>query len=206
MDIVTLSALEEELRLIKTAEKKKLAIDPVAAAGAMAYGKVMLTNALNRYGHKIPAFRAVAREVAGVGARTAMQGKPMLHGATRAIGAIAGDPKLMSVYEGAHAAAARAKSQGQNLSKLRDMAMESGIAKHYPEAKQYMDFAKDIPLESKGLRKVVDYGFTPVGQVAQDIKGVGQRAASSVGGAIRSGAGKAQAALSSLRPSFMRRK
>ena len=206
MNIVTLSALEEEIQLIKTSEKKKLAIDPVAAAGMMAYGKIMATNALSRYGHKIPAFRAVAREVAGVGARTAMQGKPMLGGATRAIGAVAGDPKLMSLYEGAHAAAKQAKNEGLSVQKLRDMAMESGIAKHYPGAKQYVDFAKDIPLESKGLRKVVDYGFTPVGQVAQDIKGAGQRAASSIGGAVRSGAGKAQAALSSLRPSFMRRK
>ena len=36
-------------------------------------------------------------------------------------------------------------------------------------------FVEGVPLESKGIRKVIDYGFTPVSQVAKDIKsGVGR--------------------------------
>lgn len=170
-------------------ELEKQAIDPMAMAGMVAGGKIMATNALNRFGHHLPPLRRLAQEVAGVGARTAMQGKPMLSAPLRHAMAVGLDPKLVGLYENAHnlTNAARHSAPLQNAGQ--NMHLDVGHllskAKQIPELAQAADFAKGIPLESKGIRKVVDYGFTPVSQVGRDIKGLAGRAASGVGSTLK---------------------
>lgn len=166
--------------------QEKVAVDPITMAGLGAAGKIMATNALHRFGHKLPPVKWLAKEVAGVGARTAMQGKPMMSAPIRHALAIGVDPKLTSLYEHAHQIAQNAGKQGiGNLQALRSNLVNHPVVQGIPALSQAADVAKDIPLESKGLRKVVDYGFTPVSQVGQDIKNVAGRAASGVGSALK---------------------
>lgn len=144
-------------------------MDPVELGGVLGMGKIMATNALNRFGHHIAPVRWLGREVAGIGARTAMQGKPMLSGPLRHAMAVGVDPKLTSLYENAHAI-------GRNAHNAEDVRGSISALRALPEAQnipavaQATDFASKIPLESTGVRKVIDYGFTPVSQVGQDIK------------------------------------
>ena len=94
----------------------------------------------------------------------------MLSRPLREVMAATVDPKLVSAYETAHAAGARVGAHGDTLRK--------GIAtlkEHVPEAKGLASFMEGVPTESKGVRKVVDYAFTPVGQVAKDVKGLFRR-------------------------------
>lgn len=161
MDETAKEAFFDELEKIA---KSKTAI--MGMAGALAGGKIMLTNALHRYGHQIPGLRALPREVAGIGLRTAAQGKPMLGGLTRGAMAIMGDPQLASVYEAAHRAGSTFGPQGLHAAKT----MLQQHAHMLPEAQSFTKFLGSIPIESKGIRKAIDYGFTPVSQVGQDIK------------------------------------
>lgn len=149
--------------------RHKIALDPVTAAGTLAMGKIMLTNALGRHGMKLAPVRRLAQEVAGVGIRTAQQGKPMVGRGLREAAAIGIDPKLTSLYETAHHIGSKLRP-GQLVAQ-RDQALHS-LTRHLPDATQHANFIRGIPLESRGVRKVVDYGFKPVGEVAQDIKGL----------------------------------
>jgi hypothetical protein len=148
-------------------EIEKIAFDPVAAAGLMAAGKIMATNAISRHGASIPPVRWLAKEIAGVGARTALQGKPLLSRGLREAAAIGIDPKAVGLYEGAHAFAKRLGPDGFKLTKG---LLGTNEARAIPEMAHARSFLDAVPLESKGIRKAVDYGFTPVGQVARDIK------------------------------------
>lgn len=150
-------------------ESEKIAMDPLAMAGLVAGGKIMATNALTRFGMKVPAIRRMGQEVAGVGLRTAMQGKPMLSAPLRHTLAVGVDPKMVSLYEHAHDAGRAARQMGAQPAQVE--AMRHMLAAH-PAAKQFSDmgkFVSGIPLHSTGLRKAVDYGFTPVKQVGRDI-------------------------------------
>lgn len=180
----------------KIAHKEKVAIDPMTLAGIGAAGKIMTTNALHRFGHHLPPLRRLAQEVAGVGARTAMQGKPMLSAPLRHAMAVGMDPKLVGLYETAHRAGGAAKGVGG----LQQLGQHLSAAKQIPELAHAAEFAKGIPLESKGLRKVVDYGFTPVSQVGKDLKGVAGRAAQGVGNAAKSVGKSVGSALSKANP------
>lgn len=197
------------------AQREKVAIDPVSLAGMIALGKIGLTNTFGRHAAKIPPLRWLGKEIAGVGARTGMQGRPMLSKPTRELTSFFMDPKLTGLYEDAHTlgryagpSGAEALRQGANKLKgvkglpspVADAAKFVGERVHAPAAGQaaaphVMDAAKgalghleglphmskkvteaakfieSVPLESKGARKVVDYGFTPVKQVARDIGG-----------------------------------
>lgn len=155
-------------------EMKKIAIDPMAAAGAMAAGKIMLSNTLGRHAASIRPLRWIGQEIAGVGARTAMQGKPMLSRPFREALATTVDPKLVGLYEHAHSAGNMIKNHPGAVSNAQQVAQQIQQlpgAKNFPAVMRGADFVGNIPLESKGIRKVIDYGFTPVSQVGRDIKG-----------------------------------
>jgi hypothetical protein len=48
------------------------------------------------------------------------------------------------------------------------------LAEKFPEIGRYAGELSKIPLESTGVRKAIDYGFTPVQQVAKDVRsGIG---------------------------------
>lgn len=190
MDPVTERAFFDELE--KIAAKEKEAIDlaslGMTVGGAFGAGKALGaigSNVLHRYGHHIPGMKGLGQEIAGVGARTAMQGKPMLSSPLRHALNVTTNPELVGAYEKAHGLARKAMAEGMHPAELQQqLAQHAAKLKSYsPEAAQAAEFAKGVPLESKGLRKVVDYGFTPVSQVGQDIKNVAGRAASSVRGA-----------------------
>ena len=135
--------------------------NPIEAAGMVAAGKIMASNALHRFGEHIAPFRWLGKEIAGVGARTGMQGKPMLSKPFRNLAAVGLDPQLTSLYENAHRAG---KLMGPETAQQLPSVL--GQLQHHP-ALQEMVGAKnlkmlhDVPLQSTGLRKVVDYGFTP---------------------------------------------
>src|SRR3954470_24668694 len=99
-------------------ELEKLAVDPVTAAGLMAAGKIGLTNAISRHAAKLPPIRWLGKEIAGVGLRTAAQGKPMLSKTLREAMAIGVDPKMVGLYEGAHQAGQLIGKGGQNVHQL----------------------------------------------------------------------------------------
>lgn len=151
-------------------ELTKVAIDPVTAAGMVAGGKIMASNLLSRHAASIRPLRWIGKEVAGVGARTAMQGKPMLSRPFREAASAVVDPKLVGLYENAHAAGSLG---AKNLQRAKDAARK--VKEHLgdkgsPAVRRSVEFLDDVPLESKGVRKIVDYGFTPVSQVGRDIK------------------------------------
>jgi hypothetical protein len=121
----------------------------------------------------------MGREIAGIGARTAMQGKPMLSAPLRHAASIIGDPTLVSLYENAHKAGTiipKGTTASQVKGMIGQVTHNPDIAKIHPGLGKILSgpaakFLDRVPLESKGVRKVIDYGFTPVGQVARDIKG-----------------------------------
>ena len=165
-------------------EVEKIAFDPLTMAVAGAGAKIMGTNAISRFADKIPPIRRLGQEIAGVGVRTAMQGKPMLSGPMRHALAIGLDPKAVSVYEGAHGVGNMLRQSGAALGNVRQVTqglMQHPVARQFPNASK---FISGVPLQSTGIRKAVDYGFTPVSQVGRDIVGgarnLGQRL---VGGA-----------------------
>ena len=123
----------------------------------------------------LPPFRWLGKEVAGVGARTGMQGKPMLSKPFRNLAAVGFVPHLTSIYENAHKA-------GKLLGPDAALQLPSvlGELQHNPMAQEMvgaknLQLLHDVPLQSTGVRKVVDYGFTPVSQVASDVgHGIGR--------------------------------
>ena len=148
--------------------RNKVAIDPISLAGGITAAKIMATNALNRHGMKLAPIRRLGQEIAGVGVRTAQQGKPMLSRPLREAMAIGLDPKLTGLYETAHHVGTKVHP-GQ-IPQLKQGLGE--LTRHMPDATQHAEFLKGIPLESKGWRKAVDYTFKPVGEVASDVKGL----------------------------------
>jgi len=166
------AAFLDELQ--KIASKQKVAIDPLTIAGATAGGKILLSNFLSRHGLKIPGVRHLVGEVMGVGYRTAKQGKPMLSKPFREALALGTDSNLVNAYEMAHGAGRASKALGGGvlgdvLRQAPTLAAQSGML-----PKPYVKLLSNIPTESKGLRKMVDYGFTPVGQVGSDIAQAGK--------------------------------
>jgi len=135
----------------------------------------MASNALHRFGANIAPFRWLGKEIAGVGARTGMQGKPMLSKPFRNLAAVGLDPQLTSLYENAHKAGRlMGPEAGAQLPSI------VGQLQHNPAALEMLGaknlrLLHDVPLQSIGIRKAIDYGFTPVSQVASDIRhGVGR--------------------------------
>lgn len=149
----------------KVAEQQKEAIDPVAIAGGLAAAKIMGANLLSRHGMALAPIRRIGQEVAGVGFRTAQQGKPMLSRPFREAVATVVDPKLVSAYEASHGVGSRITPQQVAAARQGIQSLTHQV----PEVAQHAKFIEGIPLESKGLRRAVDYAFTPVGQVAKDI-------------------------------------
>ena len=84
-------------------------------------------------------------------------------------------PSAVGLYEAAH-------GMGRTLGSHTPAAAQAigHIGSHpalaqAPGIQSALGMAGGIPLESKGVRKVIDYGFTPVSQVARDVKqGVGK--------------------------------
>jgi hypothetical protein len=161
----------------------KQAISPVEMGGLLAGGKIMASNAIHRFGDRIPGIARLGKEIAGVGARTAMQGKPMVSPVLRHAASILGDPHMVSVYENAHRAGSvipKGTSSAQVKGMIGQLIHNPDIAGLHPGLGKLLSgpaakFVEGVPLESKGIRKVIDYGFTPVSQVAKDIKsGVGR--------------------------------
>lgn len=166
-------------KLVQYIGSEKQAVDPVAVAGGIAAAKIMGANLLSRHGMALAPIRRIGQEVAGVGFRTAQQGKPMLSRPMRELISTTVDPKLVGAYETAHAVGSRVAPH--QVAQVRQGL--SAAAEHAPEVAKHVEFAKGIPLESKGIRRVVDYGFTPVGQVARDIGGAARRLVSPLVGA-----------------------
>jgi hypothetical protein len=157
--------LPNRLSTAFSTELQKLSFDPMAVAGAMAGGKIMMSNLLTRHGMHIPAVRRVGQEIAGVGFRTAQQGKPMLSRPFREAASLI-EPHAVGLYEHAHqfgSAAASAPATAKNwASRLQQGADRRG-------AGMAQKFLSGVPTESKGWRKALDYGFTPVSQVGRDV-------------------------------------
>jgi hypothetical protein len=154
-------------------ELTKIAIDPVTAASLLAGTKIVGSNLIARHAHRLAPLRWLGREIAGVGLRTARQGKPMLSRPMREIMAATTDPKIVGLYENAHAVGRLSK--GKNLKDAQEILTKikkSGLTRDMPDVQKATEFLSKVPTESKGFRKVVDYGFTPVGQVGKDIKGL----------------------------------
>lgn len=154
----------------------KLGIDPIEMGGLLAMGKIMTTNALNRWGMHFPPIRRIGQEIAGVGLRTAQQGKPMLSAPLRNIAAVAGDPKLVGLYETAHNIGSRIKGVVGASTPLHEHHAQLNALEHaVPDSKEFAAFVRGIPTQSTGIRKAIDYGFTPVSQVGTDIRNQGRR-------------------------------
>ncbi|CAB4131601.1 hypothetical protein UFOVP276_37 [uncultured Caudovirales phage] len=90
---------------------------------------------------------------------------------------------MVSVYENAHRigrVVPKGTTSGQVKELMGQLSHSPDVAGIYPGVGKLLSgpaakFIGGVPLESKGVRRVIDYGFTPVGQVAQDIKhGVGR--------------------------------
>ena len=153
--------------------------DPTRLVEYLAGAKILGANALSMYGHKLGPLRRIGQEVAGFGARTALQGKPAISRLiTHPIGLIT-EPAITNAYHGAYEIG---KASGGTLPELREMA--SQMAEHLPArghgaAEHALDFVKGIPLDYSGragkLRRAADYLATPVSQVAKDIgHGIGR--------------------------------
>lgn len=156
----------------KKAELEKEAIDPVSLAGGLAGAKFLASNIMLRHGGKLGPIRRIGQELAGVGFRTAQQGKPMLSRPLREILAST-EPHLVKAYENAHAAGRAIPATPGHVAAAKEGLQN--VAKHFPALSEGASFVQGIPTESTGLRRVVDYGFTPVGQVARDIGGLAKR-------------------------------
>jgi hypothetical protein len=155
MNQATLSGLIEELQHIGM---RKVAIDPVATGALLAVAKL---NLMRRFAHKIPGIRNIATEAAGIGARTALQGKPMMSAPLRHVTALVTDPAAVKAYELGYSAASKlGPNTPAALRELRALTRDfepvHGLTK--------------VPLESRGLRKAIDYAFTPVSHVARDLR------------------------------------
>lgn len=170
-------AFVDELR--KIAGLKKEAIDPLTVAGITVAGKIGLSNFLTRHGTKLPPIRRLVQEIMGVGYRTARQGRPMLSRPTREALALGLDANLMNAYEMAHGAGS---SLAPNfIRRAPELLAQTGMV-----PKPYVKLLSGIPTESTGLRKVVDYGFSPVGQVGHDIAGVAKDVGSGISNRVGS--------------------
>lgn len=145
-------------------EIEKIALDPAAIAAMAAGGKIIGANFLHRYGQNIPGVRQLGQGIAGIGLRTGMQGKPMLHPITRAVGGVLGDPSLMGAYEHSHQLGSTLGAEGITKAKqMIPMAKNMGLHVN-------TKLIDGIRTDSTGIRKVMDYGFTPVSQVGRDIR------------------------------------
>ncbi len=161
-------------------EMEKIAFDPVTSAGMMAAGKIGLTNAIGRHALSIAPVRRLGQEIAGVGLRTAAQGKPMVSRPLREALAIGVDPKAVGLYENAHAVGSRVGQGGlanprATLDTMQQLAAHEGV-RPSPEVLKARKFVEGIPTESTGIRKAIDYTFTPVSQVGRDIRDLARRA------------------------------
>lgn len=160
------------------ASLEKRAVDPATIAGLLAAGKIMGANAVSRHAHKIRPLRWLGKEIAGVGARTAAQGKPQLSRLTREALAIGVDPKVVGLYEGAYEGV---KGVGANNKALRDLKLviqsrrAEELSKRLPAIAQTREFLSKVPTESTGVRKGVDYLFSDVRDVGRDIRNLVRR-------------------------------
>ena len=148
----------------------KTAIDPVTAGGLLLAGKQLAANVVSRHALKIPGARRVAQEVAGVGARAGLAGREMPGRWSRELAAATTSPAAVGLFEGAHATGKALRAQGRVGGEIATQAMHSPlISKLGPDAVDAQRFVAGVPLESKGLRRAVDYTLKPVGEVASDI-------------------------------------
>ena len=147
-------------------EMEKIAIDP-ATLGAMGMGKYFLSNALQMYGHKIPAIRRVGQEVVGASMRAGMAGKPALSPVTQGALGVFADPHLVKMYQASHAAgsALRGIVSPQRASQsLKDLATSGPVSRLV--GKDATKFIEGVPLTADTrLRKAIDYGMSPAGPV-----------------------------------------
>ncbi len=180
------------IRAFRDEMQKIAALDPMTAAGMVAGGKIMATNILSRHAPSIAPMRRIGQEIAGVGARTAMQGKPMLSRPFREAASAVVDPKLVGLYENAHGAATALGTHAnpQAIRGIAEHIRQMPAAQNMPSVMRGADFASKIPLEHGpgvlgAVRKTVDYGFTPVSQVGRDIGGLAQRGAQAVSGGVQ---------------------
>lgn len=160
-------------------ELEKIALDPVTMAGTLAMGKIMATNAISRHAMKIAPIRRIGQEVAGVGFRTGMKGKPLLGKVTREAAAIGVDPKMTSLYEHAHQAGSALRGMpAQAAPVFQRQMMQHPLAQQFPQAQQFFRGVPTTPGAGipGAIRRTVDYGFTPVRQVGSDINRMAGRA------------------------------
>lgn len=161
-------------------ELQKLALDPATIAAATATGKILASNFLHRFGLQIPLYRRAASELIGVGLRSGLKGQPLLNPTTRHGLALLTDPTLIRVYEAGHSA-------GRHIRALQNLpagpgTVVSGMLRQPADLQQALvkampsiglgpeaDVIQNIPLQSTGGRRVLDYLLTPVSQVGRDI-------------------------------------
>jgi hypothetical protein len=165
---------------IKTAAfGSELAMEKVAF-GLMeaALGKIMFSNFLGRHGHRLPGAKTIGAEILGMGVRAGLQGKPMISRPTRELIAITVDPKLVSAYEKSYQLGSAMQKYGprgiRRMSSAIGLAGKiPGLGRIAPGLKEGMSEFKEIldmvPLESKGLRKIVDYSLSSPSRVGSDI-------------------------------------
>lgn len=125
-------------------------------------GKVVAANMVFRHGAKLAPVRWVGKEIAGVGMRAGMAGKPMINRPTREIAALFVDPQAVGGYEAAHALGK--KLQGKDpatLKNVTDKASHIAGLLGMDKAKGLSEWAAKIPLESTGARGVVDRVLQP---------------------------------------------
>lgn len=152
-------------------------MSPAAAAGAAASGKILLSNFLSRHGLDLPPIRRLVEETMGTGYRTAMQGKPMLPWVVREALALTTDANLVRAYEMAYSAGQAARSAGPEAvevaPELARMAQQYGAEAGVP--KSLVKLLANIPMESTGARRVIDYALSPPSQIGRDILGAAKR-------------------------------
>lgn len=146
-----------------------------------ALGKIMFSNLIGRHGHRIPLAKEFGAEILGLGARAGLQGRPQLSRLTREAIAIAVDPKLVAAYEKAYDLGSAMRKYGPRGVKRMSSVMGfiskiPGMNRIAPGTKETLLEIKDmvdrVPLESTGVRKIVDYAFSSPSQVGKDIHGL----------------------------------
>jgi len=159
---ISLASFADELEKLSAEEKEEEPGWMARHPGAVVGGKLLAANVVLRHGSKLPPVRWLGKEIAGVGARAGLAGKPMLNRPIREILALGIDPQMVSVYEGAHAAGRAARGRGvKNLKGVAGGVAAAAKSGGMPGVADAAKFISEVPLKSKGGRRVADAVLAP---------------------------------------------
>jgi hypothetical protein len=147
-------------------ELQKIAVDPVTVAGLIAGGKMLGQNVMLRHGLKFAPARRLASEVMGAGVRSGAAGNPLPSRLAREAASLGFEPQLVGAFEKAHTMGRLGGVEGAGVAQR--------LARH-PDVQMMLgpytgEVLRDVPMMADTpLRKAIDYGLKPVGEVGEDI-------------------------------------